>query len=209
MAQFDYLFVGLGNPGFEYADTRHNIGWMIIEEFAKKRGLIFIPGKGNWREFVVTFAGKKLLFIEPLTYMNLSGTAAIKCMRQNDIMPSNVICIADEYNFPVGRIQLKQGGSDGGHNGISSMIKELQTPNFWRMRCGIAKNFEPGGMADYVLSPFASDEKQNLTEMLAKGCTAIELIAKGGLQRAMQTINAENKSRMQKEEKEDLVSQKT
>lgn len=193
MANYDFLFVGLGNPGIEYADTRHNIGWMVIEEFAKKRDAVFIQGKGNWKETSITYAGKKLLLMEPLTYMNLSGTAVAKAMRQNDITPSHVICIVDEYNFPVGKIQLKQGGSDGGHNGISSMIKELQTPNFWRMRCGIAKNFGPGEMADYVLSPFKTEEKDALSEMLQKGCSAIESIARSGLQRAMQSINSENK----------------
>lgn len=208
MALCDYLFVGLGNPGFEYADTRHNIGWMIIEEFAKKRGLTFTPGKGNWREISLTYAGKRIVLMEPLTYMNLSGTAVIKLMRQNEVSANHVICIVDEYNFPVGRVQLKQGGSDGGHNGIASMIKELQTANFWRMRCGIAKNFPSGGMADYVLSPFLSEEKEYLQEMIQKGCSAIEQIARSGLQRAMQTVNSENKSPQQKEEDTNEVSQK-
>jgi len=191
MAHIDYIFVGLGNPGYEYANTRHNIGWMVLEEFAKKRNVEFTQGNGAWREALCTYAGKKILLIEPLTYMNLSGTAVKKVMRHYGVGPSHCIALVDEYNFPVGRLHLKQGGSDGGHNGITSLIEELQTPNFWRLRCGIAKNFEPGGMAEYVLSPFASHEQEALMLMIEKGTKAMENIIRSGTQRAMQMINSE------------------
>lgn len=191
MAHIDYVFVGLGNPGYEYANTRHNIGWMVLEEFAKNKKAEFVQGGGAWREALCTYAGKKILLIEPLTYMNLSGTAVKKVLRQFSVSPSHCIAIVDEYNFPVGRLHLKQGGSDGGHNGITSLIEELQTPNFWRLRCGIAKNFEAGGMADYVLSPFNAHEKEQSDAMIIKAVKAMENIIRSGTQRAMQMVNSE------------------
>ncbi|MFN5308670.1 MAG: aminoacyl-tRNA hydrolase [Candidatus Kapaibacterium sp.] len=193
MAHIDYVFVGLGNPGYEYANTRHNIGWMVLEEFAKNKKAEFVQGNGAWRESLCSYAGKKILLIEPLTYMNLSGTAVKKVLRQYSVSPSHCIAIVDEYNFPVGRLHLKQGGSDGGHNGITSLIEELQTPNFWRLRCGIAKNFQPGGMADYVLSPFGSHEKEESDAMIIEAAKSMENIIRSGPQRAMQMVNSEKK----------------
>lgn len=193
MPHYTWLVVGLGNPGRDYADTRHNIGWMAAEAFCRKRQSEIKPGKGDWLEAECLYAGKRILILYPTTYMNLSGSAVKKAANAHSIPSENVLVLSDEYNFPVGVIHLKKGGSDGGHNGLASVAEELGSANFWRMRFGIGRAFAPGGMADYVLSPFSSDELDNVQAMIESGVDALETILKAGAQRAMQTINARKK----------------
>jgi len=137
----------------------------------------------------VRFAGRQALLAKPLTYMNESGKAAKKLVGQHKLSPQQVVCVVDEYNFPVGKVHLRPEGSDGGHNGITSMIEELGTPKFWRLRCGIDRRFGPGGLVDYVLSPFESSDSDNLSLMLTRGVDALKLIMRLGPQQAMQQVN--------------------
>lgn len=191
MAVFDWLIVGLGNPGEKYAPTRHNIGWLVAQALVAKHLSEFRAGKGDWYEAPIAVGRHKALVILPTTYMNLSGTAAAKAARQINLPAERVIAIVDEYNFPVGRVHLKNSGSDGGHNGTASMIQEFRTEKFLRLRCGIDKKFGAGELVDYVLKPFADDEIIVRDEMILRGITAIEGVMRLGTARAMQLINSE------------------
>lgn len=185
-----WLIVGLGNPGERYHSTRHNIGRMIAEAFAEKKQLQFKKGRGNWLETECSLQGKKVTFMLPETYMNNSGQAVGEFIRYYKIPSEHVIMLVDEYNFPLGKMQLKQGGSDGGHNGTSSMIAHIG-PSFWRFRFGIDKQFGPGEMADYVLAPFRNDESEQCKAMIERGIRALTLFFSGNPARALQQINAE------------------
>lgn len=183
------LFVGLGNPGSRYERTRHNIGFMVVDALAKKFALPWdttstLHDTCEWRH-----AGRSMVLVKPKTFMNDSGRSARKLAGQLGIGPAEIVAIVDEYNFPVGRIHLKAGGSDGGHNGIASLIAELKSAAFWRLRCGIDRRFGPGGLVDYVLAPFSPDDAPALATMMDDAIAAVELIAKVGPERAMQTVN--------------------
>ncbi len=185
-----WLIVGLGNPGDRYHSTRHNIGWMVAEAFAEKKQMQFKKGKGNWQEAECSIKGEKISLILPETYMNNSGQAVGEFIRYYKIPTEHVIMLVDEYNFPVGKMQLKQGGSDGGHNGTSSMIAHIG-PAFWRFRFGIDKQFGPGEIADYVLAPFRQEELELRNGMIERGVKALLLFFSGNHSRALQQINAE------------------
>jgi PTH1 family peptidyl-tRNA hydrolase len=185
----ELLFVGLGNPGSEYEKTRHNIGWMVLEAFVKKhKGEL--QGTGLYRSANLKYAGKQITLIEPLTFMNLSGKAVKKVANENSLSTSSIIILVDEYNFPLGKVHLRQGGSDGGHNGVASVMNELGVGNFYRLRFGIEKNFGPGQLVDYVLSSFNDNEIELLEQMIDNGVKAMEHIIKAGVQRSMSDINS-------------------
>ncbi len=186
----DWIIVGLGNPGMKYERTRHNIGWLVVDALAKKHGKSFVEGKGQWMEAEIKLRRNVVLLVKPTTYMNASGEAVSKLTKIHIITAERVIAVTDEYNFPVGKVHIKQGGSDGGHNGITSIIEELRTPNFWRLRCGIGKNFQPGGMVEYVLSNFTAEEAGDLEAGIARACNSIEHFIITGAARAMSAINS-------------------
>lgn len=186
----DWIIAGLGNPGTKYERTRHNIGWMVVDTLAKKHGKSFSEGKGQWMESEIKLRRNIVLLVKPTTYMNASGEAISKLARIHKIPAERVIAVTDEYNFPVGKVHIKQGGSDGGHNGITSIIEELRTPNFWRLRCGIGKNFQQGGMVEYVLSNFTDEEASDLETGIIRACNSIEHFIIAGAARAMSAINS-------------------
>ena len=185
-----WLIVGLGNPGERYHSTRHNIGWMIAEAFAEKKQVQFKKGRGNWLEAECAIKGEKISLMLPETYMNNSGQAVGEFIRYYKIPSEHVIMLVDEYNFPVGKMQMKQGGSDGGHNGTSSMMAHIG-PAFWRFRFGIDKQFGPGEMADYVLSAFRHDEIESRNAMIERGVKALNMFFTGNHARALQHINSD------------------
>lgn len=183
------MIVGLGNPGARYATTRHNIGWMVCDNLITSKKAAWLPGKGDYMYATLSIKQAKVLCILPTTYMNNSGEAVESAMKRYKLTPDRIIVVADEYNFPVGKMNLKKGGSDGGHNGFTSVIAHLKTDMFWRLRCGIDRNFQPGGMADYVLSPFAPED--NVEGMIVKARKALELFIGGGNEsRALSLINS-------------------
>ncbi len=187
----DWLIAGLGNPGSRYEKTRHNIGWMVCAELLQRQKATLQPGKGDYYQATLRVRGKSILLILPTTYMNASGTAISKVMGQNELKPENVMIILDEFNFPVGKVHLRLGGSDGGHNGTHSVIQELRTEKFWRMRCGIDKKFGMGELVDYVLREFDTDELTARDAMIRRAADAIELIMKAGVSRAASAINSD------------------
>lgn len=184
-----YLIVGLGNPGPKYAHTRHNIGFMVVDAFAAKHGLEWTTHGDLCQTSHARVRGRTIELVKPLTYMNLSGKAVRKRMQVCGLSASHVVVITDEYNFPTGRIHLKSGGSSGGHNGISSVMEDLATPNFWRLRCGIDRKFGPGELVDYVLADFPAGESQAVQEMITRAVDVIADIASSGPDLAMQKAN--------------------
>jgi PTH1 family peptidyl-tRNA hydrolase len=183
------IIIGLGNPGGDYAATRHNIGWMVVDAFATKHSAAWTTPSSLFMHATCRLARREVHLIKPLTYMNDSGKAAKRFIGQIKATPSQCVAVVDEYNFPVGRIHLRPQGSDGGHNGLASMIKELGTDVFWRLRCGIDRNFGPGGMANYVLGAFAPEEIPARDAMIELAVKAIEEMIKSGPERAISLIN--------------------
>jgi aminoacyl-tRNA hydrolase len=178
--KIDLLIVGLGNPGSKYENNRHNIGWIIIDEFVEKHKINWEHNTNIYYGAIKKYAGKNVFICKPTTYMNNSGEAVRKICDKYNINKKNVLIITDEYNFDVGKFQVKRSGSSGGHNGMASVIMELGISDFMKMRCGIGKNFPPGGMVNYVLSDFSQEEAVELKNMKKQACEAIEEIIKNG-----------------------------
>ena len=179
------ILLGLGNPGSRYAATRHNIGWMALDAVAKQLGMNFQPGRGEYWEGIGVWRGQRCLLAKPTTYMNNSGVAAAQLLERYALTPTDVLVVVDEFQFPVGKIQIKSSGSSGGHNGLESLIYHLGTRDFPRLRCGIGRDFEPGGMAEYVLSPFLPEQQEAVDQMILHTRDAMLGWVAEGTERAM------------------------
>ena len=189
--KYDWLICGLGNPGEKYAFSRHNIGWMVVDNFAKKHNKVLSQTSLIYQSAEIAYNGKKILIAKPTTYMNKSGEAISKLVTKHQIQPERLIVILDEYNFPLGKIQIKDSGGDGGHNGMFSVLDYLNDFRFFRLRCGIDKNFGPGKLVEYVLSDFKPNEIIIRDQMIVKACLAIKhMIQTDNPSRAMSEINS-------------------
>ena len=163
------LIVGLGNPGDEYKNTRHNIGYMFIDYFAEKNKTVIDKKKFNGFYGEINVDGEKVLLLKPLSYMNLSGEVVIKFIKYFKIDIKDVLIIHDDLDLPTGKIRLRESGSSGGHNGIKNITEHLNTENFKRLKIGISNNKDID-TKDYVLGKFSSEEKEildNLKEEVA------------------------------------------
>jgi PTH1 family peptidyl-tRNA hydrolase len=189
--QVDWLIIGLGNPGSKYAETRHNIGWMVATHLASKYKKPIMQLSSLFKHSAMRIDGKLILVALPITYMNNSGEAAEYLCREFKILPEKTVVILDEYNFDVGKVHLKKSGGHGGHNGLASIIEHLDTRDFFRLRCGIGKRFPEGGMVDYVLSNFLPEETERKKLMIEKAVEALEHLIKTNPNRAMGEINSE------------------
>lgn len=187
----DLLIVGLGNHLDVYRETRHNIGWMVASAFALKHKANFIPFAPEYFLASSRFAGKNILILLPRTYMNNSGIAVKLASKKFNVDVEKILIVCDEYNFPLGRIHLKDSGGDGGHNGVASVIEHLGASNFMRLRCGIGRNFGENELVEYVLSPFEPEEIPLRDAMINKAVEAIEYLLLKGKSRAMSDINSE------------------
>jgi PTH1 family peptidyl-tRNA hydrolase len=158
------LITGLGNPGRNYELTRHNIGFIVLDYVAYKLNLKFTPGKGQWYETYGNIEDTEFYLIKPTTYMNNSGIAVEEFLTNNEISPNNLLVVYDDFQLPLGTIRLRTKGSDGGHNGISSVIYHLNTMDFPRMRIGIGKDetIIKDEYIDFVLTQFDKDEKEKI-----------------------------------------------
>ena len=185
------LIVGLGNPGPEYAGTRHNAGFMVIDRLLAG----FPAGRFEERHTASSsvwagkFRGRALLLQKPLTFMNLSGEAVALLARRSGIQPESILVISDDLDLPVGRLRLRNGGADGGHNGLKSIIAELGSSSFRRLRIGIGRP-KPGETVDYVLSKFEGEEERRFEASLAAAAEAVRTVLTGGMARAMNRFNA-------------------
>ncbi len=183
-----FLIVGLGNIGAEYANTRHNIGFKVLDFLAKQESLDFQTVKlGTLAEYKIK--GRTLLLLKPNTYMNLSGKAVQYWMEKEKIEKENILVITDDLNLPFGTIRIKPKGSDGGHNGLKSIQQLLNTVEYPRFRFGISDDFKKGKQVDYVLGEWDEEEKAKLTERLQISIQAIESFALAGLGNTMSDFN--------------------
>lgn len=167
-----YLIVGLGNPGEKYAETRHNIGFKVVEAFAKEREGIFKTDKLA-EVATVKFKGRVVVLIKPTTFMNLSGKAVNYWMQAEKIPRENVLVITDDLALPFGKLRMKGKGSDGGHNGLKDIQATLNSQDYARLRFGVGAEFSAGQQSDYVLGEWNSDEKNTIEERIK---TATEFI---------------------------------
>jgi len=183
-----YLIVGLGNIGSKYDNTRHNIGFKILDKIAKKENVVFESQKlGALTKF--RFKGRTFILLKPSTFMNLSGKAVKYWMNKEKILLENVLIICDDLNIPFGTIRLKAKGSAGGHNGLTDINAILQTQNYPRFRFGVGAEFNKGNQVDYVLGQWNDDETNKLPERLEKSYELVRSFGTAGIANTMSEFN--------------------
>lgn len=182
------LVVGLGNIGSEYEETRHNIGFKVLDFLAEQENLTFESAKlGSVATF--TYKGRSVLCLKPSTYMNLSGKAVKYWMEKENIALDNVLIITDDINLPFGTIRLKTKGSDGGHNGLKDIQNTLQTTQYHRFRFGVGAEFSKGKQVDYVLGEWNAEQLEALPERLQKSTDLIRSFVFAGVKNTMNQFN--------------------
>lgn len=183
-----FLVIGLGNIGTEYINTRHNIGFKIVDFFANKENINFQTVKlGDLAE--IKIKGRTILLLKPNTYMNLSGKAVKYWMEKENIEKENILVITDDLNLSFGAIRIKTKGSDGGHNGLKNIQQTLNTSEYPRFRFGISDEFKKGQQVNYVLGEWTDDEKEKLKERLEISTEIIKSFALAGLNNTMNLFN--------------------
>ncbi len=183
-----YLIVGLGNIGAEYAETRHNIGFKVLDALAGASDTFFTTGRYGDRA-TLRHKGHSLLLLKPSTYMNLSGKAVRYWMDAEHIAPENLLVVSDDIALPFGTLRLRPKGSAGGHNGLKNIVELLGTEEFARMRFGVGGDFPRGHQVDYVLGEWTEEERAALPERLKLFGDAILSFATVGLERTMNLFN--------------------
>ena len=183
-----YLIVGLGNIGDEYLETRHNIGFKILDKLSAKEGITFSSQKlGAIAKF--RFKGRTFILLKPSTYMNLSGKAVKYWLQKEKIDLENLLIICDDLNIPFGTFRLKPKGSAGGHNGLKDINDSLQSQNYPRFRFGVGAEFKKGRQVDYVLGKWDIVEKEKLQKSLEKSCELIKSFGTAGIANTMSEFN--------------------
>jgi len=184
-----YLIAGLGNIGDEYARTRHNVGFQVVDHLASSFNATWKNVQlGSIAE--VKFKGRTLILLKPNTYMNLSGKSVSYWLQKEKIPIENLLVILDELQLDLGTIRLRGKGTDGGHNGLKDIQEQLSTSDYPRLRIGIGRNFPIGGQVNYVLGKWSSEDLVLLPAILDAGVEAIKSFASIGLKRAIETVNA-------------------
>jgi PTH1 family peptidyl-tRNA hydrolase len=183
-----YLIAGLGNIGFEYSNTRHNIGFQVLDALAKASNLVYTDKRrASYTE--LKHRGRTIILIKPTTYMNLSGKAVHYWMQEEKIPIENLLVIADDLAIPFGKIRIRAKGSDAGHNGLKSITEFLGTDAYSRLRFGIGSEFGRGQQVDYVLGQWTADEALALPERIEKCVEAILVFPLIGIQETMNQFN--------------------
>jgi len=184
------VIVGLGNPGPDYAATRHNIGHLVIDELARRAGTgLSTNRKVNAQSATVRLGGDSAVIAAPRSYMNLSGGPVAALAKYHSVDPADVIVIHDDLDLPMGTVRLKRGGGTGGHNGLKDITKALSTPDYLRVRCGVER--PPGSMdaAAYVLKPFNAAQRKELPFLVDTAADAVEALLSEGLEAAQQRFH--------------------
>ena len=187
-----YLIVGLGNIGDEYDGTRHNIGFRVLDAFAKASNIVFedkrygFVGKGRVKN-------AEVVLLKPSTYMNLSGNAVRYWINMENIDPANMLIICDDIALPFGTLRLKPSGSDGGHNGLKNIEEMLEYRQFARLRVGIGNDFARGQQIDFVLGALDEEQRKEIQEISKNIISGLQTWAFTGVERAMNEINAKKK----------------
>ena len=187
----EYVICGLGNPGTQYENTRHNAGFMAVDTIAEKLGVTVKKLKLKSLVADVNLGGRRCLLMKPTTFMNNSGEAVEEAMSFYKLPPENLLVLYDDISLDVGRLRIRRKGSDGGHNGIKSIILHLNSDAFPRIKIGVGKKPHPDfNLADWVLSAFKKDEGEALESALARAADGAELIVKGSTDEAMNRFNS-------------------
>jgi PTH1 family peptidyl-tRNA hydrolase len=184
----NYLIVGLGNIGVEYANTRHNMGFMVLDAWAQASNIVFESGRYGYTA-TISFKGRRFTLLKPSTYMNLSGKAVRYWMNELKIPLENLLVISDDLNIPFGTVRLRKNGSAGGHNGLTNINELLGTQEYARIRMGIGNDFGRGHQVDYVLGELSDEEKELMPELSKKVIEGIKAFATIGPDRAMNVLN--------------------
>ena len=201
-----YLVVGLGNIGAEYANTRHNMGFMILDAWAQASNVLFKTDRyGDVAE--VSFKGRWFVLLKPSTYMNLSGNAVRYWMQQLHLPLENLIVISDDLNLPFGTLRMRANGSSGGHNGLEDITTKMESDKWARIRVGIGNEFSRGGQIDYVLGALSKEEMEQVPALAARVIQGIKDVSTIGIQRAMNTVKT--KQQVQKKEKIERKEEKS
>jgi peptidyl-tRNA hydrolase, PTH1 family len=189
LSQEERLIVGLGNPEADYADTRHNLGFACVRELARRMDVKI--DRKRWQSLMGRSESRGVWFVLPQTFMNLSGEAVAKALRDTKLTPEQLWVVHDELDLPLCRIRIRRGGSGAGHNGVLSIISSLGTPDFVRYRVGIGKPARKGSPAgrSYVLGRFTKAEAERVPAIVDGVATALEVALDAGLERAMERFN--------------------
>jgi PTH1 family peptidyl-tRNA hydrolase len=184
-----YLIVGLGNPGLQYIDTRHNIGFMLLDYLAKGSKVSFLESK--WKALIAKTIiwDESVVFLKPQTYMNASGTAVAAVAQYYKMSNANILVIHDDLDLALGRIKIVSGGGAGGHKGVLSCIDHLGTRNFPRIKIGIGRPAAPIPPEKYVLSRFGSDEHEVITQKMEVAVEGIRIFVQQGISAVMNVLN--------------------
>jgi len=187
-SSLDLLIVGLGNPGREYAQHRHNVGWMVVDELSRRHGAAW-KGRFSGRIAELRLDGHRVALLKPETYMNESGRSVAEAARFYKLEPDAILVVHDEGDLDLGRLQARKGGGFAGHNGLKSIAQHLKTPEFLRLRIGVGRpgRGDPRPLAAYVLSDF--EPADDVERLVARAADAIETLDAEGLDRAQAQFN--------------------
>jgi PTH1 family peptidyl-tRNA hydrolase len=185
------LIVGLGNPGREYRDTRHNVGFMVVDEVARRHGIDWASGPSQIAETLIAkrFGDEPVMMAKPLTYMNNSGDAVAGLVRYFAVDHDDLFVVVDEAALPFGRLRARAHGSAGGHNGLKSIIERLGTTEFSRLRLGVGRGDGRRDLADHVLARFERGEQADLETLITRAADAAEMFAAEGISKVMNVYN--------------------
>lgn len=186
------LIVGLGNPGRQYAKTRHNLGWQVLDRLCEKLKIGFKAGRGEYYVALLQENNREVIFLKPTTFMNNSGIAVKETMEFFGKTPADLLVILDDLALPLGKLRLRSNGSSGGHNGLESIIYQLQTEDFARLRLGIGTPETKEATVNHVLGEFSAEEKKTAEEMLEKAANVVEISYQKGFQEALNYLSRTN-----------------
>lgn len=184
-----FLIVGLGNPGDKYERTRHNCGFLVIDELAQRAGRELRTPECQSRTTKAKLGRAETLLVKPQTFMNLSGVAVAALMKKHEIKADSILIISDDVALPLGQLRLRREGSAGGQNGLKSIIKEIGTQSFARLRIGVAPDYPIRNLSDFVLGEFSKGERETLNETILKAADAVEVLLQDGIAEAMSKYN--------------------
>ena len=189
-APVSWLIVGLGNPGGDYENTRHNVGFAVADELARRGGFSIQRAKFKALTAAASIGGQGALVMKPTTYMNLSGEAVGEAARFYKLAPQRVLVISDDVDLPLGKLRLRASGSAGGHNGLKSIIQHLGSDQFPRLKVGVGGKPHPDyDLADWVLGKLTGEDKKVMDEAVKRAADAIECLLKDGAEKAMNQFN--------------------
>ena len=186
----EWLVVCLGNPGDKYENTRHNVGFMVADELAERKSIPVQRLKFKALTNTTQLGGAQVLLMKPVTYMNLSGEAVRQAADFYKVPPEHVLVVSDDVSLPVGRLRIRRGGSAGGHNGLKSIIQQLGTDQFPRLKVGVGEKPHPDyDLADWVLGKFVGEDKKAIDAAIKRAADAVECYIQDGPDKAMSRFN--------------------